>query len=346
MVISVITIILKKLFNMIYSLLEMDTNGNTNLGSIISPTGSQVNSSVRRRRSIRIRNSVRRNETNELRRRAESIRAARRRALESEEAAAERKRKDSTRARARRSTGSPAALQKRRLLESTRRSIRRAAETTEATAIRRRYDAARAALRRTNEGEDVTLTRRVESRERMTLLRRSQSDRELSERWKIYLNKQRRLRIVQVKLKLHRCVMCETLLFSGETSSFCCLNGKLGITSLPPLPAELLDVYRDQRFRSRARRYNHRFAFSAMGVEGEQGFIEQPAPSCVKIHGRTYHKISGSTSKWLINDPLERERDSAYSPDIILIIENVLRRINPFVNQFETLGLQGTDIRL
>ncbi|PVU94986.1 hypothetical protein BB560_005900, partial [Smittium megazygosporum] len=90
--------------------------------------------------------------------------------------------------------------------------------------------------------------------------------------------------------------------------------------------------------RSSARRYNHRFAFSDMGVEGEEGFIEQPPPSCIKINGRTYHKISEGSPKWIINDPLEQNLDRRLSSAYLSSIENVIRRENTFVAHFETLG--------
>ena len=106
--------------------------------------------------------------------------------------------------------------------------------------------------------------------------------------------------------------------FSGETSSFCCLNRKLGLEPLPALPLELEELFRDRRFVSNSRRYNHRFAFSALGIDGEEGFMDQPAHSCVKIQGRTYQKISGNTLRWLIHDPLDG-----------ILEESALRKYSP-----------------
>ncbi|PVU84621.1 hypothetical protein BB560_007300, partial [Smittium megazygosporum] len=45
-----------------------------------------------------------------------------------------------------------------------------------------------------------------------------------------------------------------------------------------PLFSELSELFQRADFISSARRYNHRFAFSAMGVEYEEGFIEQLSP--------------------------------------------------------------------
>ena len=43
--------------------------------------------------------------------------------------------------------------------------------------------------------------------------------------------------------------------------------------------------------RGQSRKYNNLFAFTAMGVTGTERFVPQPVPSCVKIHGRTYHRV-------------------------------------------------------
>ena len=37
--------------------------------------------------------------------------------------------------------------------------------------------------------------------------------------------------------------------------------------------------------------YNNLFAFTAMGVTGTKWFVPQPVTICVKIHGRTYHRV-------------------------------------------------------
>ncbi|PVU89514.1 hypothetical protein BB559_005074 [Furculomyces boomerangus] len=80
-----------------------------------------------------------------------------------------------------------------------------------------------------------------------------------------------------------------------------------------------------------------------LGVQGEKGFIRQPLPLCVKIHGRTYHNISGATARWLIHDTLERESQSVYSEEVLQTIEQV-RDINSFVTQFEMLVQQQNKV--
>ena len=43
--------------------------------------------------------------------------------------------------------------------------------------------------------------------------------------------------------------------------------------------------------RGQSRKYNNLFAFTGKGVSGTERFVPQPVPSCVKIHGRTYHRV-------------------------------------------------------
>ncbi|PVU84926.1 hypothetical protein BB559_007302, partial [Furculomyces boomerangus] len=95
-------------------------------------------------------------------------------------------------------------------------------------------------------------------------------------------------------------------------------RGKMGIKPLPELP-------------------------ETFGVQGKEGFIRQSLPLCVKIYGRTYHKISGAPAKWSIYDPLEREPQSVFSEEVLQTIEQV-RDINSFVTQFEMLVQQQNKV--
>ncbi len=53
-----------------------------------------------------------------------------------------------------------------------------------------------------------------------------------------------------------------------------------------------------------SRKCNNLFAFTAMGVSGDEGFVHQPVPSCVKINGRTYHCVL--PAEWYVHDPDQR----------------------------------------
>ncbi|PVZ97052.1 hypothetical protein BB558_007012 [Smittium angustum] len=119
------------------------------------------------------------------------------------------------------------------------------------------------------------------------------------QRWLNIVQKTQFSRSITVSLTTFCCPFCNVLLFSGEKSSFCFSNGKLGLKPLSTLPIELETIYNNTDFRRTDRRYNHNFAFSALGVQREEGFIQLPAPYCLKIYGRTYHKVSCTTARWL-----------------------------------------------
>ena len=45
----------------------------------------------------------------------------------------------------------------------------------------------------------------------------------------------------------------------------------------------------DPMFRRNSWKYNNLFCFSAIRVEGKEEFVPKTTPSCVNIHGWTYH---------------------------------------------------------
>lgn len=94
----------------------------------------------------------------------------------------------------------------------------------------------------------------------------------------------------------HRCSHCGSQLLSREREFFCHCGGKFAISPLPALPEGWEERFWRPAFRAHSWQYNnlpvHLYCtFTAMGVSGDQGFVHQPAPSCVKIHGHTYHRV-------------------------------------------------------
>ncbi len=78
-------------------------------------------------------------------------------------------------------------------------------------------------------------------------------------------------------------------------------------------------------------------ALTAMGVSGDEGFVRQPVPSCVKIHGRTYHRVLPAEMRgpvqWYVHDPDQRRVEAnALSLDQQLVdaIQRTLININPY----------------
>jgi len=64
---------------------------------------------------------------------------------------------------------------------------------------------------------------------------------------------------------------------SGESESFCCRGGKITIAPLPALPELWEEMLQRPAFRNHSQHYNNLFAFTAMGVMGDQGlYTSQP----------------------------------------------------------------------
>lgn len=61
--------------------------------------------------------------------------------------------------------------------------------------------------------------------------------------------------------------------------SRCCREGNAAITPLPQLPEGWEEMIHKPAFRIHSRKYNNLFAFTAMRVLGDQGFVHQLIPS-------------------------------------------------------------------
>ncbi len=107
----------------------------------------------------------------------------------------------------------------------------------------------------------------------------------------------------------HLCSHCGAPLLGGETESLCCGNGRITTTPLPTLREGWEEMFRTPAFRTHSRQYNNLLTFTALGVSGDEGFAHQPVPSCVKIHGRTYHRVLPAEMQgpvhWYVHDPEE-----------------------------------------
>ncbi len=87
----------------------------------------------------------------------------------------------------------------------------------------------------------------------------------------------------------HLCSHCGARLLCGETELLCCGNG-ITTTPLPTLPEGCEEMFRTPAFRTEPAVQQPVCVYSN-GSLGDKGFVHQPVPSCVKIHGRTYHRV-------------------------------------------------------
>ena len=83
-----------------------------------------------------------------------------------------------------------------------------------------------------------------------------------------------------------------------------------------------------------------------MGVSGPEGFVPMTAPSCVKINGRTYHRVlpgnMSGTVRWYVHDPDERRTRAlerfSLNERYVDNIAMTLNRINIYARQLIALG--------
>ncbi len=148
----------------------------------------------------------------------------------------------------------------------------------------------------------------------------------------------------------HLCSHCGARLLYEEKESWCCNKGKIVVAPLPPLPEGWEEMFRRPAFRIHSRKYNNLFAFTAMGVTGDEGFVHQPTPSCVKIHGRTYHRVLPAQMRgpvqWYVHDPDQR-RDEATTlsldQQLVTAIQETLTDINPYARNLRQLGQEPAE---
>ena len=85
----------------------------------------------------------------------------------------------------------------------------------------------------------------------------------------------------------HECPHCHAVLLKEEEHSFCCREGKMQLAPLPPLPRGWLEMCQTVAFKTASRRYKALF-FTAIGVSGEEGFVQEGAPSICPLAFRKY----------------------------------------------------------
>ncbi len=148
--------------------------------------------------------------------------------------------------------------------------------------------------------------RRQENAERMKTARRRRQDASRPEWDHLRVHARPSPRAIRLRAT-HLCSHCGARLLCGETESLCCANGRITTTPLHTLREGWEEMFRTPAFRTHSRQYNNLFAFTAMGVSGDESFVHQPVPSCVKIHGRTYHRVlpaeMQSPVHWYVHDP-------------------------------------------
>lgn len=139
------------------------------------------------------------------------------------------------------------------------------------------------------------------------------------------------------------CPHCSVVLLTGESSKFCCNDGKRIVPALPPYPTEISNIFDNPNISILSRKLNTLFSFTSIGVQGK--FIQIPAPSSVCITGRTYHRVLPANTPnhsihWYLYDEQERYLSAqglGISNEWISSVQNMLSRVNPYVHSLRML---------
>lgn len=164
----------------------------------------------------------------------------------------------------------------------------------------------------------------------------------------------------------HRCSHCHALHWLDERKKGsplsnprygqCCLEGKVSIDYVEPLPPPLYwyfaSVHEDaKRFRKYIRRYNKAFAFTSSGGPGhlDGSVLDGRGPPCYKIQGELFHRIgaihpddgrSPIYSQLYVYDPQEalgyrNANNSDTLPTTMEDLQNIILGCNPFVALYD-----------
>ncbi|KAK9988699.1 hypothetical protein SO802_028938 [Lithocarpus litseifolius] len=152
------------------------------------------------------------------------------------------------------------------------------------------------------------------------------------------------------------CPFCNTRLFCSESSTMCCMKGKISFPSLP-ISEPLMDLFCEQseqgrHFRQFIQSYNHNFAFTSMGVHVDDSMASTSRGiHTFRAQGSIYHKIgsllpTNDRPRYLqlyiydadneIEHRLSESRD--LRAHIVQRVKTILDRENPFVKEFRQLA--------
>ncbi|KAF6157639.1 hypothetical protein GIB67_037212 [Kingdonia uniflora] len=125
----------------------------------------------------------------------------------------------------------------------------------------------------------------------------------------------------------------------------CCLQGKIKLPKLDPLPSELQELYNgngphSRSFRKFMREYNASNAFTSLGVHMDDRVVHVRGPSSFVIYGELHHRIGS-----LIPN---HEQDASYAQLYIYNLGAALDtryKRNPRLNRYVLQVIQDTLVR-
>jgi hypothetical protein len=159
------------------------------------------------------------------------------------------------------------------------------------------------------------------------------------------------------------CPKCHAILFTGETNSLCCRNGRIRLPHSPP-PPELLQIFKDanadhsERGHSLIRNIrliNSNFAFTSLGLNSDTRLALENQGQGVytfKVKGTIHHRIGSllpstqEVPKFLQlyiydneNEFENRQVHGAHIPaSLARSIQSILHETNPLIRNFESMA--------
>ena len=264
--------------------------------------------------------------------------------------------RDAARARTTRSRRTSQEVTTDRLRDAARARTTRSRRTSEAVVAERLRHTARARTTRSRRTSEAVSAERLRHTARARASRARARQPQVQQRDGAEQTSARRWANLPVHktpfpnpLKLgstHPCRHCGIVLLRGEEESFCCRDGSIVLQPLPHLPPGWPKMFRNKAFRKNSWKYNNLFCFTAMGVSGELGFVHQNSPSCVKIHGRTYHCILPANQhgpvQWYVHDPQLARAEEAdrlmLNATYVMTIGQTLNEVNLYARNLHALG--------
>ena len=169
---------------------------------------------------------------------------------------------------------------------------------------------------------------------------------------------------------MRRCARCHAILFTGETNSLCCRQGRITLQQPPP-PPKLLQMFKtatqnhspegNQLIKS-IRLINSNFAFTSLGVNAAtRAALNNQGQGIYtfKVKGTIHHNIgsllplSQEVPKFLqlyiydTENEFENRRVHGQDllPGLMQRIQSILHHYNPLIRQFERVASELTPNR-
>ncbi|KAK4700477.1 ATP-dependent DNA helicase PIF1, partial [Phenoliferia sp. Uapishka_3] len=137
------------------------------------------------------------------------------------------------------------------------------------------------------------------------------------------------------------CATCGVYLLDQESKGWCCLNGKVVVPRLPPLPP-VLQAIPEPLKSTISRRLNSSFSMSALGISGQFAKLP-PGPFALAITGRAYHRLLPTSRpshpiNWFLHEGVDKARAQDLDVALLSAVRVALLDSNPLLQIYRDFG--------